>query len=81
MTVVPANKAYDEDVLWQLIDTGLRELVHPMRAVLCWSTLLLSETEPHSAISMDLEIIVEEAARMNEIIRGLDRLTDHGGTQ
>jgi len=70
-----------KDVLLEALDAGLRELVHPMRAVLCWSTLLLSETEPHSTIAMDLEIIVAEAARVNEIIRGLDRLANHGDTR
>jgi len=76
---MPTNKIYDEDTLLQVIDTGLRELANPLRAVLCWSTLLLSETRPHSAMAMDLEIIVEEAARMNEIIRGLNHLTENGG--
>jgi hypothetical protein len=78
--VVPPDKCHDEDILLQLIDAGLQELTHPLRAVLCWSALLLAETKPPSAIALDLEIIVEEAARMNEIIRGLNHLTEHGGT-
>jgi signal transduction histidine kinase len=70
-----------EDVLLQVLDVSLQELTHPMRAIRCWSNLLLSETEPQSPIAMDLEIIIEEAERINEIVRGLNLLTENGGTQ
>ena len=81
MIAVPKDNIQDQNALLQTLDTSLQELTHPLRIVLCWSRLLLSETKPHSTIAMDLEIIVAEAARMNEIIRGLDRLANHGGTR
>jgi hypothetical protein len=79
-TMLVSKEHENEEVLLRVVDTGLQELIQPMRAVLCWSTLLLSETESQSSIAMDLEIIVDEAARMNEIIRGLDLLTKNGET-
>jgi len=69
-----------EDDLLQLLEASLQELSHPLRAIRCWSNLLLSETEPHSPMAMDLEIIVAEAERINEIVRGLNLLAKNGGT-
>ena len=77
--LVPQEKT-PEDILLQTLDAGLQELVHPLRAVRCWSNLLLSETEPLSSMAMDLEIIVAEAERLNEIVRGLNLLTQNGDT-
>ena len=64
-----------EEALSLLLAASLRELNLPLRAILCWSKLLLSEADPGSSIAMDLGIIVAEAQRMHEIIRGLDILT------
>ena len=68
-----------EDVLLQVLDASLQELTHPLRAIRCWSSLLLSETGPHNPMAMDLEIIVKEAERINEIVRGLNLLAKNGG--
>ena len=69
------NTTNGEEALLQVIDAGVHELNQPMRAILCWSTLLLSETEPDSPLARDLGIIVEEAKRMSEVVRGLNLLT------
>jgi len=68
-----------EDVLLQVLDASLQELTHPLRAIRCWSNLLLSETGSHNPMAMDLEIIVKETERINEIVRGLNLLTENGG--
>lgn len=77
---IPKEKM-PEDVLLQVLDTSLQELTQPMRAVRCWSNLLLSETESQSPMALDLEIILEEAERINEIVRGLNLLTENGDAQ
>ncbi len=73
-----ANNIAEQDNLLRVIDTSLEEITGSMRAVLCWSTLLLSE-KVQDSILMDLEIIVSEAAQVNEIIRGLKHLEEKEG--
>ena len=68
-----------EDVLLHVLDASLQELTHPLRAIRCWSNLLLSETGSHNPMAMDLEIIVKETERINEIVRGLNLLAKNGG--
>ena len=78
--VVPQNEsitANDPEVLSCVLVASVQELNHPMRAVLCWSKLMLSELHPHDPLFMDLTIIVQETQRMNEVVRGLNLLTEH----
>jgi signal transduction histidine kinase len=66
----------EAEALSLVFETSVQELDQPMRAVLCWSQLLLSETDPDTPLATGLGIIVKEANRMNEIVRGLNLLNE-----
>ena len=66
----------EAETLSLVFETSVHELNQPMRAVLCWSKLLLSETDPGTTLAMGLGIIVKEVNRMNEIVRGLNLLNE-----
>jgi hypothetical protein len=66
----------ETEALSLVFETSVQELNPPMRAVLCWSKLLLSETDPDTPLATGLGIIVKEVNQMNEIVRGLNLLNE-----
>jgi signal transduction histidine kinase len=69
------NTTAEAEALLSVIDASVQELNQPMTAVLCWSNLLLSETDPDSPLAMDLAIIVKQVKHMSEVIKGLNLLS------
>ena len=57
----------ESEALSLLFETSVQELDQPMRAVMCWSQLLLSETDPDTPLATGLGIIVKEVSIKDEV--------------
>jgi signal transduction histidine kinase len=68
------NKIEEAEALLSLIDASLDELNQPMTAVLCWTKLLLSETDSNNPLATDLSIIAQQVSHMSEVLKGLNLL-------
>jgi signal transduction histidine kinase len=71
------SKTEENEALLLLIDTIADKLDSPMSAVMDCSELLLSRVDPCSPLAGDLKVIVEQTRYINEIIRGINYLTDY----
>lgn len=69
--------AEEAEALLLLLETSVYELNKPMAVVLGLSEHLLSQTEQETPMAKDLEIIVKELRRVNEVVRGLNLLTQY----
>ena len=74
----PATSSIEEaEALLLLLETSVYELNKPMAVVLGLSEHLLSQTEQETPMAKDLEIIVKELRHVNEVVRGLNLLTQY----
>ncbi len=71
------SKTEENEALLLLIDTIADKLDSPMNVVMDSSELLLSRVDPCSPLASDLKVIVEQTRYINEIIRGINYLTDY----
>ena len=71
------QKMREAESLLLLIDTSAFELKRPMNTVLNLSASLLSRTDVNSLLAQDLLKIVEQVEYMNEIVRGINRVTHY----
>jgi hypothetical protein len=69
--------AEEAEALLVLLETSVYELNKPMAVVLGLSEHLLSQTEQETPMAKDLEIIVKELRHVNEVVRGLNLLTQY----
>jgi signal transduction histidine kinase len=71
------SKTEETEALLLLIDTIAHKLDPPMNAVMDCSEFLLSRVDPCSPLASDLKVIVEQTRYINEIVRGINYLTDY----
>ena len=77
-THLATNDPYAEaEALLMVIDTSVHELNQPLTVILGLSELLLAQFDSTSAEAEDLNIIVKEMRRMNEIVNGLKLLSHY----
>jgi signal transduction histidine kinase len=76
-SIPDANVTEEAEALLLLLETSVGELNQPMAVVLGLSEHLLSQTEQESPLAKDLEIIVKELRHVNEVLRGLNLLTQY----
>ena len=67
----------EAEALLLLLETSVYKLNQPLAVVLGLSEHLLSQTEQETPLAKDLEIIVKELRRVNEVVRGLNLLTQY----
>jgi signal transduction histidine kinase len=67
----------DAEALMVLLETSVHQLNQPLAVILGLSEHLLSQAEQETALAKDLEIIVKEMRRVNEVIQGLKLLTQY----
>ena len=67
----------EAEALLLLLETSVVELNKPMAVVIGLSEHLLSQTEQETPMAKDLEIIVKELRHVNEVVRGLNLLTQY----
>ena len=67
----------ETEALLLLLETSVVELNKPMAVVMGLSEHLLSQTEQETPMAKDLEIIVKELRHVNEVVRGLNLLTQY----
>jgi signal transduction histidine kinase len=74
----PATTSMEEaEALLLLLETSVVKLNQPMAVVLGLSEHLLSQTEQETPLAKDLEIMVKELRHVNEVVRGLNLLTQY----
>jgi len=73
----PASSGEEAQALLLLLETSVYELNKPMAVVLGLSEHLLSQTDQETPLAKDLEIIVKELRHANEVVRGLNLLTQY----
>jgi signal transduction histidine kinase len=70
----------ETEALLLLVETSVHELNQPATVVLGLSEHLLSQVEQETPLAKDLEIIVKQIRRVNEVVRGLNMLTHYPPT-
>ena len=74
----PSTSSMEEaEALLLLLETSVYQLNQPMAVILGLSEHLLSQTEQETPLAKDLEIIVKELRHVNEVVRGLNLLTQY----
>ena len=71
------NSMEEAEALLLLLETSVYQLNQPMAVILGLSEHLLSQTEQETPLAKDLEIIVKELRHVNEVVRGLNLLTQY----
>jgi len=74
----PTNGSFEEaEALLLLLETSVVELNKPMAVAMGLSEPLLSQTEEETPMAKDLKIVVNELRHVNEVVRGLNLLTQY----